>query len=130
MKPTYRTPWERRLTPKSPYTAKCPSAGSNESELTLSFENEDTGVGWELEVTVFAEYEPAQNGGRTDPSWDAHFHSPSAYYFRPGHGWKEVSLSDSQEEQILQHFSDSAAEDHCDYDDDRYDDRDYDHYCY
>ena len=110
---TNRTSWERRLTPHAVYTAKCSSCGEYESELTLSFES-DSGFEFGLVCAVFAEYEPAQNGGRTDPSWSAHFYAASAYYFRPGHGWKKVSLSDVQKDDILLHFSDKS-----DYDDHR-----------
>lgn len=100
---THRAPWQKRLAPSSAYSAKCPKAGAYEDEMTLSFES-DTGVEYELDCTVFAEFEPAQRGGRTDPSWDAYFTDPVAYWFRPGHGWKEMTLTERQQEEILEHF--------------------------
>lgn len=107
---TYRTPWEVRLAPQSNYTAKCPDAGDHDDEMTLSFES-DSGHEYELECRVFVEFEPAQNGGRTDPSWPASFHSPVAYWFRRGYGWKEVALTSNQEDQIIEHFGDAAGDD-------------------
>ena len=117
--------WSQRLNPSTgSYMQSTPSyRGYSESEMTLSFSNPETGAEWELECTVFAEYEPGQNGGWEDPSWDPYFHSPVAYWFRPGHGWKKIELTDDQEEAICEHFaSDDGGYDgpEPDYDDYRY----------
>lgn len=100
-----RTPWQQRLNPSTSYMTSTPSYHGHESEMTLSFSNPETDAEWELEVTVCSEYEPGQKGGWEDPSWDPYFHSPVAYYFRPGHGWKQVELTDDQEEAICEHFA-------------------------
>jgi hypothetical protein len=118
-----RTPWTTRLNPSTGYMAEFPDAGSHESEMTLSFSNE-TGAEWELDCAVFAEYEPGQNGGHHDPSWEAYFHSPVAYWFRPGHGWKEVELTESQQEKVCEHFALSCDSGY-DGPEPDYDDRDY-----
>ena len=120
---TTKPNWKTRLAAHnaSNYMASCPQAGSYESEMTLSFSTKDD-FEYELEVTVFCEWEPAQNGGRTDPSWDAYAYAPSAFYFRPGHGWKEITLTESQESDIIEHFE--SQEPDCDGPDD-YDDYDY-----
>lgn len=104
------TPWGHRLNPATGYSAECFNAGSHSAEMTLTFENPVTGFEYELDVTVFAEFEPGQNGGWDDPSWDDHFYGASAFYFRPGHGWKEVTLTKSQEEEICDHFASSMAD--------------------
>jgi len=99
------TPWEKRIaaTPTN-YTAECPDAGSHSAEMTLTFVS-PSGHEYELDCVVFAEYEPAQRGGWEDPSWDAYFYSAVAYWFRPGHGWRMVDLTESQEEMICDHFA-------------------------
>ena len=103
------TPWQKRLNPSTGYSAECPNAGSHEAELTMTFTS-PSGVDYDLEVVVFAEFEPGQNGGWDDPSWDDHFYGASAFYFRPGHGWKEVTLTKSQEEEICDHFASEMAD--------------------
>lgn len=60
----------------------------------------DEGYDYELEVEVCGDYEPAQHGGRTDPSWDAYWSGICAYYHREGKGWVELSLTDREIEQI------------------------------
>lgn len=98
-----RTPWAARLAnlvDRTAYRAECPRAGGCEDEMVLEMETED-GYYYEIPVRVFAEWEPAQRGGWDDPSWDAYFHSPIAYYFRPGHGWKEIT---GVGDQVIAHF--------------------------
>lgn len=110
MKTSYRTPWQKRLDPNSKFYAKCPKAGTDTSTMTLTFTS-DSGFVYELDCKVWVEFEPAQNGGRTDPSWDAHYHSPTAWWFRPNHGWKELSIDDSdQGSTILDHFGSVEAD--------------------
>lgn len=104
-KSSLRTPWTARLAnlaPRSAYLAECPRAGQFESEMVLEMESPE-GAPYEVPVTVFAEWEPAQRGGWDDPSWDAYFHSPVAYYFREGRGWKEIT-GDRVEDQVIAHF--------------------------
>ena len=101
--------WSQRLNPSTGYMARCPNAGSHEAEMTLTFTS-DSGVDYELDCVVFAEGEPGQNGGWDDPSWDPYFHSAVAYYFRPGHGWKQIELTDDQEEAICEHFASEMAD--------------------
>lgn len=127
MKTTYRTPWQKRLDPDSAFYAECPRAGTDSAKMTLTFTSDSDFV-YELDCMVWVEYEPAQNGGRHDPSWDAHYHSPSAWWFRPNHGWKELDIDVSdQGATILDHFGDcsegrdSFGPDPDDYHDSRFD---------
>lgn len=103
-----RTPWMTRLAQMttSEYTKHADTYGE-ERETTLVFESA-SGFEYELEVTVCAEYEPGQNGGWDDPSWDGYWENPSAFWYRPGHGWKAVELTKEQKKEILSLFEDSA----------------------
>lgn len=125
-KHAFRTPWRKRLAAlvnRDPYQKAEPNAGSMARDTTLTFTDE-AGREYELEVTVFAEYEPAQNGGWDDPSWDAYCYNPSAWFYREGRGWKEMPLTGAQERSICEELAEGCD----DYDDRDDDDRDYD--CY
>lgn len=119
---TNRVPWQTRLAPRSKFHTKCPKAGSDSAELTLTFVS-DSGYEYELDCTVWVEYEPAQHGGRLDPSWSAHYHSAVAYWYRPNHGWKEIDLTSRQEDEIIDHFGNSADDFYGRDPDDYYDSR-------
>ena len=99
------TPWQKRIASHTGYSADCGDWGSHSEDITLTFINPETGYEYELEVTVFAEYEPGQNGGWDDPSWEGYFHSPVAVWYRPGHGWKGLDLTKEQEETVIDHFA-------------------------
>jgi len=86
------------------------STGESATEMSIFFQNPKTGAEWELEVRVTAEYEPAQRGGMYEPSWEGYWHSPVAYWFRPHHGWKEVALTEAQEEEVCVRFADMQSE--------------------
>jgi hypothetical protein len=36
-----------------------------------------------------------------DPSWEAHWHSPEAWYYREGRGWKRLELTARAEGQLM-----------------------------
>lgn len=122
----FRTRWTKRLAAlvnRDPYQKAEPNTGSMSRDMTLTF-TDDAGREYDLEVTVFAEYEPAQNGGMTDPSWDAYCYNPTAWYYRAGRGWKKMPLTDCQEQSICEELAEGCGDDGYDCDD-RDDDRDY-----
>ena len=95
------TKWEARLGEVARRGLVChyPTLDVATSTMMITRES-DEGYEYELEVEVCGDYEPAQNGGRSDPSWDAYWTGICAYYHREGKGWVELSLSDSEEKQI------------------------------
>ena len=95
---------------QSQYSRFAEVAGDSATDMSLFFSNPATGAEWELEVRVTAEYEPAQRGGMYEPSWEGYWHSPVAYWFRPHHGWKEVCLNETQENEICVRFADMQTE--------------------
>jgi hypothetical protein len=96
--PLSATHWERRLAPRSAYQADEPTDVVLSTTITLDSE---TGYGVDYEVLVCADYEPAQRGGWEDESWEAYWHSPEAWYYRKGRGWKRLELTDRVKEQLL-----------------------------
>ena len=94
------TPWEKRLAP-SDGSAYQPEPRDAVMSTTVVIDNPVTGYGVEYEVLVCAEYEPAQRGGWDDESWEAYWHSPEAWYYRKGRGWKRLELDKRTERQLL-----------------------------
>ncbi len=94
------TPWQQRLAP-STGSAYHPEPRDAVISTTVVIDNPVTGYGVEYEVLVCADYEPAQRGGWDDPSWEAHWHSPEAWYYREGRGWKRLELDQRAETQLI-----------------------------
>lgn len=92
------TPWEKRLTPSSAYQ---PEPRDAVLSTVVTIDNPATGYGVDYEVLVCADYEPAQRGGWEDESWEAYWHSPEAWYYRPGRGWKRLELDKRAEAQLI-----------------------------
>ena len=95
---TGATPWEKRLTPSSAYQ---PEPRDAVLSTVVTIDNPVTGYGVDYEVLVCADYEPAQRGGWEDESWEAYWHSPEAWYYRPGRGWKRLELDQRAEAQLI-----------------------------
>lgn len=100
--------WESRLSCAATrglprYHKSAPTFGVV-GKMTLARCNEKTEHEYEMEVEVCGTYEPAQRGGRTDPSWDAHMTDGTAFWHRPGKGWVELDLTRDEQEQVEQHL--------------------------
>lgn len=117
--------WEARLTRTAlaalpvQRTEKAATYGETAS-YTLSRCSEDGEHEWELEVQICGSFEPAQNGGRTDPSWDASIDEPAAFYFREGKGWSLLETTSDEDEAICAFLFERVEQD------DGYDGPDYD----
>lgn len=89
-------PWESRLKRMAveglPVYREKPPYGE---EYDLQRGEEGT-----IRVIVLGDYEPAQRGGRSDPSWDAHYVGIEAWFHRPGKGWVSLDLDKGEEEAI------------------------------
>lgn len=94
------TPWEQRLAPNTG-SAYHPEPRDAVLSTVVTIDNPVTGYGVEYEVLVCADYEPAQRGGWEDESWDAYWHSPEAWYYREGRGWKRLELDKRAEAQLI-----------------------------
>ena len=121
-----RTPWQKRLakmatTGQTIWHKTCPARGHSSEETVYRGENDEA----ELVVTVEYEWEPAQNGGMTDPSWDAYASVTNAYLYVEGKGWREFELTEHECDKFASSYTDSMESNDCGYDDSEYDDRDY-----
>jgi hypothetical protein len=99
---TFFQGWEQRLTNEA--TKGLPDYARKvygDTSTTLTRYNPDTDFEYELDdVQVDYSIEPAQRGGMTDPSWDAYVDEVIAYWERPGKGWVQLDLTESEVEQI------------------------------
>lgn len=90
-------PWEKRLASLAmkgkPDYCKYPPNGM-ESSLWVGGDGED----YEIDVVVDGDYEPAERGGMWSPSYSAYYTGITAWFHRKGKGWKEVTLTGTQEE--------------------------------
>ena len=129
---TNRTPWEVRLArlalaalPQTFLKTAPTWRGRDAVEDTMTLTREsDTGHEYEIEVEVRGTYEPAQDGGRTDPSWSASVTDGTAYAYRENKGWYELDLTRDEIETIEEHLLDLCGrDDSCD--EDRDDSHDY-----
>lgn len=108
--------WEKRLaklvTHGLPTEGRYPKTpkGGVDGKMTLTRYNEKTDYEWEADLFVWAEYEPAQRGGWTDPSWDAHTYSPRAWQRRHG-GWVETDLNEREAEEVCEHLNKQLGRD-------------------
>ena len=84
----------------------------------------------ELEISYDIDYEPAQRGGRDDPSWDESAKAYGAYFRRANGLWYPIELTEDESAEFGGQYI--ADRDWADYDydaqdrndiDDRYDDR-------
>jgi hypothetical protein len=94
------TPWESRLGHEA-----CKGLPSYARWVNEDFESSvtrcsDTDFEYEIPVKVEFSIEPAQRGGWSDPSWDAYVDELFAYQYRPGKGWIELDLTESEEDQL------------------------------
>jgi len=78
----------------------------------------------ELTISYDIEYEPAQNGGWDDPSWDESATAYGAYFLRDNGLWYPIDLTKSEAESLGEEYLEDRGQEDYDYDvDDRYDDR-------
>ena len=84
----------------------------------------------ELTISYDIEYEPAQNGGRDDPSWGESAKAYGAYFRRSNGLWYPIDLTKDEAAELGEKFIKDCREADDDYDaqdrydvDDRYDDR-------
>lgn len=99
-------PWEIRLTPKG---MPCYHRYGGDHKMDLNRVSDDSDYEYEIEVSVTGEFEPAERGGRDSPSWDAHWSSVNAYYYREGKGWIELNLTSSEEAQVEEFLGDHCG---------------------
>ena len=94
------TPWQQRIA-SSTGSAYHPEPRDAVLSTVVTIDNPVTGYGVDYEVLVCADYDPAQRGGLDDPSWEAHWHSPEAWYYREHRGWKRLELDKRAEAQLI-----------------------------
>jgi len=126
--------WEGRLTRTAlaalpvQRTEHAPTYGETAS-YTLSRCSEDGEHEWELKVEICGTYEPAQNGGHADPSWDeSSVGEPAAFYFREGKGWSQVETTSDEDDAICDFLFERVEQDDGGYDGPDYDGGDNDYY--
>ena len=87
-------------------------------EMTFSRADESGEHEWKIELMVCAHYEPAENGGRDSPSYDAYICDIEAFYWRSGKGWSVMELSEDEEYSAQIHLMEHESGGSNDYDGD------------